>query len=543
MRIVLVGPPGAGKGTQAAFLAKNLSIPHISTGDLFRANISQGTRPRPAGEGVHGRRPAGARRGHHRDGGGPDGRAGRGGRIPARRLPAQHRAGEGAGQLPGGQGSRWTACWTWRSPRTRSSSGSPAAGSAAARAATSSTSSTSAPKTDGVCDVCGGELYQRGRRQRGDGAQPARGLPQRDRADHRLLQGAGPRGDDLRARRGGRGHGAGDGGAAAEERSGARTPADARAPGLPGSAPWRPFRCGGPGTARPRVRAACRGHGLVGGPALPRDWQLDEAEQDSAGPDTGRSGKAAAAMVEIKTPEQIAKMREAGLVVAAMHEACAAAAVPGATTKDLDEVAAKVIADHGAKPNFLGYGGFPGNICTSVNDVVVHGIPDRETVLKDGDMISIDAGRHRRRLARRRGLHLLRRQRALRRAGRAEPGHRGVDVGRASPPSARATGWWTSPGPSSRYIRRQPRPASGKYGIVEDYGGHGIGTPDAHGPAPAELRRPRSAAAASSWCPGCAWRSSRWSPSAPRAPTCWRTSGPSSPTTAPGPRTGSTPSR
>ncbi len=51
MRIVLVGPPGAGKGTQAAYLAKNLSIPHISTGDLFRANISQGTdlakRPSP----------------------------------------------------------------------------------------------------------------------------------------------------------------------------------------------------------------------------------------------------------------------------------------------------------------------------------------------------------------------------------------------------------------------------------------------------------------------------------------------------------------
>src|SRR2546425_8972119 len=97
-------------------------------------------------------------------------------------------------------------------------------------------------------------------------------------------------------------------------------------------------------------------------------------------------------MVEIKSPEQIAKMREAGLVVAAIHRACAEAAVPGTSTKQLDEIAAKVIADHGAKPNFLGYGGFPGNICTSVNDVVVHGIPDRETVLKDGDIISVDAG-------------------------------------------------------------------------------------------------------------------------------------------------------
>ena len=51
-----------------------------------------------------------------------------------------------------------------------------------------------------------------------------------------------------------------------------------------------------------------------------------------------------------------------------------------------------MLADHGAKPNFLGYGGFPGDICTSVNDIVVHGIPDKETVLKDGDILSIDAG-------------------------------------------------------------------------------------------------------------------------------------------------------
>ncbi len=64
-------------------------------------------------------------------------------------------------------------------------------------------------------------------------------------------------------------------------------------------------------------------------------------------------------MVQIKTPEQISKMREAGLVVAAIHAATREAAVPGASTKDLDEVARKVLADHNAKPNFLGYGGFP----------------------------------------------------------------------------------------------------------------------------------------------------------------------------------------
>lgn len=64
-------------------------------------------------------------------------------------------------------------------------------------------------------------------------------------------------------------------------------------------------------------------------------------------------------MVQIKTPEQIAKMREAGLVVAAVHAATREAAVPGATTRDLDEVARKVLAEHGAKSNFLGYGGSP----------------------------------------------------------------------------------------------------------------------------------------------------------------------------------------
>lgn len=97
-------------------------------------------------------------------------------------------------------------------------------------------------------------------------------------------------------------------------------------------------------------------------------------------------------MVEIKTPEQIAKMRAAGLVVAEIHRRCAAAAVPGASTAELDEIAAATLREMGAKPNFLGYGGFTGNICTSVNEVVVHGIPGPETVLASGDIISIDAG-------------------------------------------------------------------------------------------------------------------------------------------------------
>lgn len=180
-------------------------------------------------------------------------------------------------------------------------------------------------------------------------------------------------------------------------------------------------------------------------------------------------------MVEIKTPDQIAKMREAGLVVAAIHAATRAAAVPGATTKDLDEVARKVLAEHGAKSNFLGYGGFPATICTSVNEVVVHGIPDTKTVLKDGDIISIDAGAivdgwhgdaaftafvgtgHAPEL-----IELSRVTEESMWAGIAavKNGNRLVDISKAI----------------EGYIRRQPRPASGKYGIIEDYGGHGIGS-------------------------------------------------------------------
>ncbi|MEV5946751.1 type I methionyl aminopeptidase [Streptomyces sp. NPDC051993] len=180
-------------------------------------------------------------------------------------------------------------------------------------------------------------------------------------------------------------------------------------------------------------------------------------------------------MVEIKTPEQIAKMREAGLVVAAIHAATREAAVPGSTTKDLDEVARKVIAEHGAKSNFLGYGGFPATICTSVNEVVVHGIPDDKTVLKDGDIISIDAGAiidgwhgdaaytafvgsgHAPEL-----VELSRVTEESMWAGIAavKKGNKLLDVSRAI----------------ESYIRRQPRPSTGKYGIVEDYGGHGIGS-------------------------------------------------------------------
>lgn len=95
--------------------------------------------------------------------------------------------------------------------------------------------------------------------------------------------------------------------------------------------------------------------------------------------------------VELKTPEQVLLMRRAGLVVADALAAARAAARAGATTADLDAVAAAVIADAGAQPSFLGYYDYPATICVSVNDEVVHGIPS-DRVLEPGDVVSIDCG-------------------------------------------------------------------------------------------------------------------------------------------------------
>ncbi|HEV2369143.1 MAG TPA: type I methionyl aminopeptidase [Acidimicrobiales bacterium] len=93
----------------------------------------------------------------------------------------------------------------------------------------------------------------------------------------------------------------------------------------------------------------------------------------------------------VRTKEELAKMRRAGRVVAEMHEKTRAAIRPGITTAELDAVAREVLDRRGAKSNFLGYHGFPAVICTSPNDMIVHGIPGPYR-LKDGDIISIDCG-------------------------------------------------------------------------------------------------------------------------------------------------------
>lgn len=93
----------------------------------------------------------------------------------------------------------------------------------------------------------------------------------------------------------------------------------------------------------------------------------------------------------IRSKEEIDKMRRAGRVVAEIHEKTRELIRPGITTADIDKVAREVLDRRGARSNFLNYHGFPAVICTSPNEMIVHGIPGNYR-LKDGDLISVDAG-------------------------------------------------------------------------------------------------------------------------------------------------------
>lgn len=179
-------------------------------------------------------------------------------------------------------------------------------------------------------------------------------------------------------------------------------------------------------------------------------------------------------MIHLKTPAEIAKMRDAGLVVAAALDAVRAAIAPGVTTYDLDVIAADTIRDAGATSNFKGYaaGGdvpFPATICASINSEVVHGIPSKKRVLREGDIISIDCG------AVLDGWHGDSAFTAG--VGEIDPAiqtmldvceesmWRGIAVGVVG-------GRLSDIGHAvESYVRSR-----GPYGIVEEYGGHGIGT-------------------------------------------------------------------
>jgi methionyl aminopeptidase len=175
-------------------------------------------------------------------------------------------------------------------------------------------------------------------------------------------------------------------------------------------------------------------------------------------------------MIQIKTPQEIELMRGAGLVVARAIGAVRAAVRPGVTTGELDAIAEDTIRSAGAIPSFLGYHGFTGSICASINDEVVHGIPDPQRTLAEGDNISIDCG------AILHGWH----------------GDSAVTV-TVGPPSAEDAAliavtersMWAGLARAvaggrltdiSAAVEAAITAEAHPYGIVEQYGGHGIGT-------------------------------------------------------------------
>ena len=97
-------------------------------------------------------------------------------------------------------------------------------------------------------------------------------------------------------------------------------------------------------------------------------------------------------MINKKSRDEIKRMRHAGHIVALVHQKMKEVVEPGISTKELDNIAMKIIKENRAIPTFLGYNGFPACICTSINEQVVHGIPSEDVILKEGDIIAIDVG-------------------------------------------------------------------------------------------------------------------------------------------------------
>ena len=96
--------------------------------------------------------------------------------------------------------------------------------------------------------------------------------------------------------------------------------------------------------------------------------------------------------VTIKSAREIELMRKAGKILAVVHEEMEKALRPGMSTMDINRIGEEVIRSYGCIPSFLDYQGYPASICVSVNDEVVHGIPDKHHIIKEGDIVSLDAG-------------------------------------------------------------------------------------------------------------------------------------------------------
>ena len=96
--------------------------------------------------------------------------------------------------------------------------------------------------------------------------------------------------------------------------------------------------------------------------------------------------------ITIKSEREIELMREAGKILSKVHDILAKEVKPGVSTYHIDKIGKEAIYDFGCKPSFLGYDGYPASICVSVNDEVIHGIPSKNRIIKDGDIVSIDVG-------------------------------------------------------------------------------------------------------------------------------------------------------
>lgn len=96
--------------------------------------------------------------------------------------------------------------------------------------------------------------------------------------------------------------------------------------------------------------------------------------------------------VSIKSAREIELMREAGRILAQVHDELGKAIKPGISTMDIDRLGERIIRSYGCIPSFKNYNGYPASICVSVNDEVVHGIPNKHRILREGDIVSLDAG-------------------------------------------------------------------------------------------------------------------------------------------------------
>lgn len=96
--------------------------------------------------------------------------------------------------------------------------------------------------------------------------------------------------------------------------------------------------------------------------------------------------------ISIKSAREIELMTEAGRILAIVHDELEKALRPGMTTKEIDTLGEEVIRSYGCVPSFLNYNGYPASVCVSINDEVVHGIPSHNRIIKEGDIVSLDAG-------------------------------------------------------------------------------------------------------------------------------------------------------